>query len=141
MRVVQEWLSVRPEDAPHQYLFCTDRTRRLSKQGLATIQRDIYARADVPYPLRPLHSIRHTYASEMLEKGVDKKTISELMGHADTKTVELYFHTTEERKRRASMLIGLTPPHAALVQSVQQQKTADPVNKSRRRIVLNRRLA
>lgn len=48
------------------------------------------------------HSIRHTFATRLLENGVDVKTISELMGHSSpTVTLNRYVHTNIENKRKA----------------------------------------
>lgn len=51
---------------------------------------------------RPLHSIRHTYATRLFEEGVDIKTVQELMGHADYKTtLDIYTHVMPEKKKEA----------------------------------------
>lgn len=48
------------------------------------------------------HSLRHTFATRLLENGVDVKTISELMGHSSpTITLNRYVHTNIENKRKA----------------------------------------
>ena len=48
------------------------------------------------------HSLRHTFATRLLEQGVDIKTISELMGHSTpTITLNLYVHTNLQNKRKA----------------------------------------
>lgn len=48
---------------------------------------------------RPLHSIRHSYATRLFEAGVDIKTVQELLGHSDYKTtVDIYTHVMPEKK-------------------------------------------
>jgi integrase len=48
------------------------------------------------------HALRHTYATRLLDAGVDIKTISELLGHADvTTTANLYLHPDESAKATA----------------------------------------
>lgn len=48
------------------------------------------------------HSLRHTFATRLLEKGVDIKTISELLGHSSpTITLNRYVHTNIQNKRKA----------------------------------------
>ena len=48
------------------------------------------------------HCIRHTFATRMIEQGVDVKTLSELMGHSDVSiTLNRYVHTSNESKRYA----------------------------------------
>lgn len=45
------------------------------------------------------HTFRHTFASLLLEEGVDIKYIQELLGHSSIKTTQIYLHTTNVRKR------------------------------------------
>lgn len=48
------------------------------------------------------HSLRHTFATRLLEKGIDIKTISELLGHSSpTITLDIYVHSSLENKRKA----------------------------------------
>ena len=45
-----------------------------------------------------LHALRHTFGSLLLEKGVDLKTISYLLGHSDiTVTANIYVHVSREK--------------------------------------------
>ncbi len=56
------------------------------------------------------HSLRHTFATRLLENNVDIKTISELLGHSSpTITLNRYVHTNIENKRKA--MSRLTKPH------------------------------
>ncbi len=49
-----------------------------------------------------LHALRHTFATRMIENGVDVKTVSELLGHASIEiTLNTYVHSTNEAKRKA----------------------------------------
>ena len=48
------------------------------------------------------HCLRHTFASRLMEKSIDVKTISELMGHAESNlTLSTYVHTTKCQKDSA----------------------------------------
>ena len=61
-------------------------------------------RAAVPY--RKFHSLRHTFATSCIKKGVDVKTVSELLGHSSVKiTLERYMHSDMDTKRE--QLAGL----------------------------------
>lgn len=51
---------------------------------------------------RPLHSIRHSYATRLFEAGIDVKTVQKLMGHSDYKTtMDIYTHVMPEKKIEA----------------------------------------
>ena len=47
------------------------------------------------------HVIRHTFATTLLDKGNDLKTVQSLMGHAHIRTTEYYLHSTDDRKVEA----------------------------------------
>lgn len=50
------------------------------------------------------HGLRHSFATRLLEKGVDVKTVSSILGHSDvTITMNLYVHPTNENKKKAIM--------------------------------------
>ena len=52
------------------------------------------------------HAIRHTFATRLLENGVDIKTISELLGHSSpTITLNRYIHTNLQKKRKAMEIL------------------------------------
>ena len=51
---------------------------------------------------RPLHPIRHSYATRLFEAGIDVKTVQKLMGHSDYKTtMDIYTHVMPEKKMEA----------------------------------------
>lgn len=52
---------------------------------------------------RPLHSIRHSYATRLFEQDVDIKTVQKLMGHSDYKTtLNIYVHVMDDQKEKAA---------------------------------------
>jgi integrase/recombinase XerD len=50
----------------------------------------------IPKRIHP-HVMRHTFATTLLDKGVDLKTVQDLMGHSHIRTTERYLHSTDDR--------------------------------------------
>jgi len=57
------------------------------------------------FPTLRFHDLRHTFATRVLQKGSDIKTVSALLGHADISTTAKYLHATDESKRKAVELL------------------------------------
>ena len=60
------------------------------------------------------HTLRHSFATHMLEHGINMRTLQELMGHADVKTTEIHTHVMRrDLKRLTSPLDRIMEDHAA----------------------------
>lgn len=63
---------------------------------------------------RNFHALRHTYATRCMESGVDIKSLSELLGHADVRTtLQTYIHSSLAHKRQAVQSICFLPMEGA----------------------------
>lgn len=56
-------------------------------------------------PHRKFHALRHTYASRLLARGADLKSVQDLMGHYDMRITQVYLHTLDETKRNVVNLL------------------------------------
>ena len=69
-------------------------------QNLSRLLKSILKSCDLPTKNFGLHSLRHTFGSILLEKGVELKVISELLGHKDiTTTANIYVNVTPKLAR------------------------------------------
>ena len=73
----------------------------LSYDTAAKAIRELYIAAGVRQPMKPWHSLRHTFGTELANAGVEIQTIRELMGHERIETTLRYIHTGRDQKRAA----------------------------------------
>ncbi len=79
-------------------VFIGERGRRLGRQRAWESIASVAARAGLTERVSP-HTLRHSFATHLLEGGADLRVVQELLGHASISTTQLYTHVTGERKR------------------------------------------
>ena len=79
-------------------LFLNSRGGPLSRQSAWAILQDAAHRAGLSGKVSP-HTLRHSFATHMLENGADVRVVQELLGHASVTTTQLYTMVTVDRLR------------------------------------------
>ena len=83
---------------PRAALFLNTRGRRLSRQSAWTVVRTRAVDAGIATEVSP-HSLRHSFATHLLDGGADVRVVQELLGHASVTTTQIYTEVTVEHLR------------------------------------------
>ncbi|MGN0362229.1 MAG: tyrosine recombinase [Bilifractor sp.] len=72
-----------------QYLFCNCSGAPMSRQGFWKLLKGYAAEAGIHKDITP-HTMRHSFAAHQLQKGMDIRTVQQMLGHADISTTQMY---------------------------------------------------
>ena len=81
-------------------LFLNRYGRRLSRRSIEKVVSNYAARAGLKEGIHP-HTLRHSFASHMLQGDADLRVIQDLLGHSSVATTQIYTHITKQEARRA----------------------------------------
>ena len=98
LAAISDWLKVRPALDPDnqvEHLFITRTGKPFDNQQLNLILQRYIRLIAVQKGYSP-HTIRHTFATHLLQNGADLRAIQQLLGHANLSTTEIYTHVTLE---------------------------------------------
>jgi len=98
---VKKYLKTRGDD--DKALFINYRSRncseaRLTPRSIERIVKKYTTLANIPFFTTP-HTLRHSYATDLLGQGVDLRTIQEFLGHKNIATTQIYTHVTNKHLR------------------------------------------
>ena len=106
---------IMPRRSKEEAMFTSQKGRRLSIRGIQQIAAETFDRfqADVPPSQRMAyssHKLRHSFATMLLRKGADLRTVQELLGHSSIQTTTIYTHVTSREKEEAIAKLHIQLP-------------------------------
>ena len=108
---------------PEQALFLNRYGERLSRRSIEKSVRKYAAQAGTRDGVHP-HTLRHTFATHMLEGGADLRIIQELLGHSSPTTTQIYTHVTKQEALAAYMTYH---PRSDIPDRASTSATANPI--------------
>jgi site-specific recombinase XerD len=81
-------------------LFINKSRKRMSTRSIWLILKRYLPHTSIPISISP-HKIRHSFATHMLDRGADLRSVQALLGHASLSTTQIYTHVTVERLKKA----------------------------------------
>ncbi len=96
LQAIKAYLACRPNPQPQQALFLNKKGKPLSGDGLAYIFKNTAIASELARRVTP-HSLRHSFATHLLNHGCDLRSLQEMLGHKSLSTTQVYTHVSLEQ--------------------------------------------
>lgn len=95
-----------PEIKKSGYFFINNRGKRYTEQSIRLMLKKYTLKAGIQRKITP-HMFRHSFATYLIEEGVDVSCVQQILGHSSIKTTQIYIHVAA--KKQADILRELHP--------------------------------
>ena len=95
-------------DNDTEYFFISNRKTKLTSRSIQLMLETSSNKANLNINIHP-HMLRHSFATHLLDNGIDLRTVQELLGHENLSTTQLYTHLTYDRLKKA---VDKAHPHS-----------------------------
>lgn len=96
--LLEQWKTLRRGLPKSEFLFCTLRGGAVSARYVQQMTARMARRASIGARCTP-HTLRHTFATELLDEGFSIREVQEALRHADVSTTQIYTHIRDEQLR------------------------------------------
>ena len=106
---IEELLEINIDLSPKEPLFIANKGKRLGARQVQKTVEEIRVMLSLPSTVTP-HALRHSFATHLLDKGVNLRTLQELLGHASLSTTQGYTAVSIDKLNKAH---GLAHPRSS----------------------------
>jgi integrase/recombinase XerD len=107
--VVALLAAIKQRNEPGPFVFLNHRGTPWNRSSLSLRMQRARRKAGIPEEVK-LYGLRHGFGTRSIVKGVDLKTLSELMGHSTTRMTEHYLHLAGQREHLAAAMLRANAP-------------------------------
>ena len=83
-------------------MFVNKNGQKLTTSGIQYLLNKTVEKYNLPFKLHP-HTLRHSFATHLLDSGVDIRIVQQLLGHSSLSTTQIYTHLTNEKLKNDYM--------------------------------------